>query len=222
VLAEVLSGWQTAATASRLQSCGIRNRRVCKIVTAWSCHARRANATQIVRFTTGGGVVFDLKDLAESSINAALEKAERYRLLNEPEDAESICRDVLAIDADNQLALINLTLSLTDQFDAGIEHRYQEACQLAARLASEYEQEYYAGIISERRAKSIWQRATPGSGGVAYGWLRRAMEAYERAEAIRPKNNDDAILRWNTCARLIMHNGAIKPDEHQSTPLELE
>ena len=36
---------------------------------------------------------------------AALEKALRYRLLNEPVEAESICRDVLEVDPDNQAAL---------------------------------------------------------------------------------------------------------------------
>ena len=139
--------------------------------------------------------MFELKILSESSIETALEKAVRYRLLNEPEDAESICRDVLAIAPDNQLALVNLTLSLTDQFNAGIEHRYPEARELAARLDGEYDQEYYAGIISERRAKAILHRDTPGSGSVAYGWLRRAMESYERAVAVAAPDNDDATLR---------------------------
>ena len=32
--------------------------------------------------------------------------------------------------------------------------------------------------------------------------LRKAMDLYEKAEAIRPHGNYDAILRWNTCARL--------------------
>jgi len=29
------------------------------------------------------------------------------------------------------------------------------------------------------------------------------MRWYERAEGMRPSGNDEAILRWNTCARLL-------------------
>ena len=36
-----------------------------------------------------------LKRLGERNLEAALAKAEQYRALNEPEEAESICRDVL-------------------------------------------------------------------------------------------------------------------------------
>ncbi len=166
--------------------------------------------------------MFDLKSLDESSVEAALEKAVRYRLLNEPEDAESICRDVLAVDPDNQRALVTLTLALTDQFDVSFANRYQESREIADRLQSEYEREYYAGIINERRAKAIRHRASPGWGCVAYEWLCRAMECYERAEKIRPEDNDDATLRWNSCARIIMAHSAIKPEEYQSSPIELE
>ena len=166
--------------------------------------------------------MFDLKPLDESSIETALQKAERYRLLNEPEDAESICRDVLAIDPDNRQALVTLTLALTDQFDDSFAGRYEESLEIAARLGSEYEREYYAGIIYERRAKSIRFRASPGWGSVAYDWFRRAMESYERAEKLSPERNDDAILRWNTCARIIMENPGVKPEEYESRPVELE
>jgi len=48
----------------------------------------------------------ELKRLHKDAIPAALEKAERYRLLNEPGEAESICLDILAVDPDNQRALI--------------------------------------------------------------------------------------------------------------------
>lgn len=166
--------------------------------------------------------MFDLKSLDESSVEAALEKAVRYRLLNEPEDAESICRDVLAIDPDNHPALVTLTLALTDQFDVSFAKRYRESREIADRLQSEYEREYYAGIINERRAKAIRHHAAPGWGCVAYEWLCRAMECYERAEKIQPKDNDDATLRWNSCARIIMAHSTIKPDESQTSPIESE
>lgn len=32
------------------------------------------------------------------------------------------------------------------------------------------------------------------------------MDHYEKAESIRPAGNDDALLRWNACARIIMAN----------------
>jgi tetratricopeptide (TPR) repeat protein len=169
-----------------------------------------------------GNVMFDLKSLSELSIEAALEKAVRYRLLNESEDAESICRDVLEIDPDNQSALVTLLLALTDQFDDYVAGKCPAAREIAARLQSEYEREYYAGIINERRAKAIRHRSTPGWGCVAFEWLSRAMECYERAEELRPKDNDEAILRWNSCARFIMADSTIKADESQSSPIESE
>ena len=46
--------------------------------------------------------MFELKPLNKDAIPAALDKAMRYRLLNEPGAAESICLDVLRIDPENQ------------------------------------------------------------------------------------------------------------------------
>ena len=166
--------------------------------------------------------MFHLKKLSDTSIESALEKATRYRLLNDPEDAASICRDVLMIAPDNQEALVTLTLALTDQFHTSVAGHYQESVEIVARMESEYEREYYAGIVSERRAKAICQRGTPSWGCVAYDWFRRAMESYERAEKLRPRDNDDALLRWNSCARIIMQTPEIKPEESRSSPLELE
>ena len=59
----------------------------------------------------------ELKQLHKDAIPAALEKAERYRLLNEPGEAESICLDILAVDPDNQRAIITLLLAFTDRFE---------------------------------------------------------------------------------------------------------
>ena len=72
------------------------------------------------------------------------------------------------------------------------------------RLKSEYDRAYYSGIICERRAKAQLRHGGPGTSAYAYHELREAMESFERAEAIRPPGHDDAILRWNTCARLIV------------------
>jgi hypothetical protein len=148
--------------------------------------------------------MFDLKPLSKEAIPAALEKALRYRLLNEPGEAESICHDVLKIDPNNQQALTTLLLALTDRFGKGYGVGATKARDVLPRLNSPYEQAYYGGIIAERQAKSVLQRG--GSGSDAYGYLREAMNNFEKAEAIRPASNDDAILHWNACARIIMSN----------------
>ena len=148
--------------------------------------------------------MFQLKSLSREGVVAALEKAERYRLLNEPREAESICLDVLEIDPENQRALVILLLSITDQFGRRDRDEVRQARELLPRLRDEYERTYYAAIIFERQAKTILKRGTPGGQFQAYDWLRSAMELFEKAETIRPPGNDDALLRWNTCARTIM------------------
>jgi len=155
----------------------------------------------------------ELKSLHKDAIPGALAKAERYRLLHEPWQSESICQDVLRIDPDNEQALITLILALTDQFDKGM--RVEEAKELIPRLRTEYDRAYYSGIISERRAYSLLHQARHGSGGTIYEWLREAMDWYERAEAIRPPHNDDALLRWNTCARVLGRNAQLKPAQEE-------
>lgn len=147
--------------------------------------------------------MFELKPLSKDAVPAALEKAERYRLLNEAAEAESICRDVLQVAPDHQAATILLLLALTDQFGRGLAHVGAQAAELVPRLKSEYDRAYYTGIICERRAKAQLRQGGPGTSAYAYHELREAMDAFERAEAIRTPGNDDAILRWNTCARLI-------------------
>jgi hypothetical protein len=146
--------------------------------------------------------MFELKRITPEAIPAALAKAERYRLLNEPEEAESICLDIVAADPGNQAALVMLLLSLTDQFRGGRAQCFVEAQAVLPRLDGDYERLYYAGILWERRATARLDRGGVGSAEVVFPWLRKAMEYYEKAEAIRPPGNDDAILRWNTCVRL--------------------
>jgi hypothetical protein len=146
--------------------------------------------------------MFEPKPISRDAIPAALAKAERYRLLNEPGEAESICLDVLQIEPANQDALVMLILALTDQFQGshGLAARAEE---LARRLSDPYEREYYAGIIHERRAKAALQRDSFHSSASAVGWLHDALACFERAEALKPAHNDDAVLRWNACARLL-------------------
>lgn len=147
--------------------------------------------------------MFQLKSISRESIPLALEKAERYRLLNEPWMSDSICRDILEIDPENSKALLMLVLSIADQFDIGSYADVREAHRLLERLPGDYERAYYAGVVSERKGKSLLTKSTPDE-SLAYEWLYDAMQHYEKAEAIRPAGNDDSILCWNTCVRLII------------------
>ncbi len=168
-------------------------------------------------------MIFELKTLSLEAVPRALAKAERYRLLNEPGEAESICRDALDADPDNQDALVTLLLALTEQFDDDATVRLNEAWLCAERIRGDYDRTYYTGIVWERRAKARLRRGVPDCGPRAYEWLREAMSFYERAEAIRPPGNDDTRLRWNTCARLIMRDRRLVPaTEERAEPLLLE
>ena len=145
--------------------------------------------------------MFELRPLSPAAIAGSLARAERYRLLNEPGQAESICLDVLAIDADHQEALTTLILAITDQFrDAGTAAHVGRAEQLLPRLKDPYTQAYFGAIINERRARAA---EDAGRGSMAYEWLLAALHGFDRAVAIRPAGNDDAVLRWNACVRAI-------------------
>ncbi len=158
--------------------------------------------------------MFALKPISPSGVAGALAKAELYRLLNEPGAAESICLDVLQIDPTSQSALVLLLLARTDQFTEGLAVGVARAREVLPQLRDEYQRLYYAGIICERRAKAQLHAGTPGSSGIAYDWFREAMEWYERAEAIRPPGNDESLLRYNTCARILNGSQHITP-RHQ-------
>ena len=154
--------------------------------------------------------MFALKAISHDSVASALAKAERYRLLNEPNEAQSICRDILKIEPANQLALISLLLALTDQMPHD-SRAFANALLVSDRLESPYDRAYYAGIAWERRAK-----ACHGGGGhnaqlYAYGWLVNALELFEKAERLRPSGNDDAVLRWNACVRYLAGHRELAP-----------
>lgn len=157
----------------------------------------------------------ELKPISHDSIPYALERAERYRLLNEPVEAESICLDVLAIDSGNQSALTTLLLALTDQFEEDAAGPFERAEALLERFGDEYSRTYYAGVLYERRAKAHLKRGGMAAGHVAYDWLETAMDRYAKAEKLRPADNDESILRWNTCARLLRRRPDIKPSPHE-------
>ena len=165
---------------------------------------------------------FELKAISPDNIEAAKEKAVRYRLINQPALAESICRDVLSVAPDDREAVITLLLSLTDQFTSPRGSRVREAIELVGHLEGDYDERYYSGMICERRGLAALAKAGPGSGPIAYDWLRRAMDHYESADEVGPEGNEEALLRWNTCARVIMRDRHVRPlpDEHVHTMLE--
>lgn len=165
---------------------------------------------------------FELKKISQEGIPTALQKAERYRLLNEPWQAESICRDILAAEPGHQQALITLVLAITDQFRSEGGKRLEEAQQLLERMDDPYRRTYYAGMVWERRAMAQLTGGAWGAGNIAYEGLRRAMELYEQAERMRPAGNDETLLRWNTCARVIMNNEQVRPPAKEEGALPLE
>jgi len=146
-------------------------------------------------------VEHQLKTIAKNSIPEALSKAQHYRYLNQAEEAESICRDILAVDPENQKALRLLGLSITDQFTGAMSDHDKEAESCFDKLTSPYERHYYLGILYERRAKAQMR-----AGHLAHSLLvsfQNAMNCFEEAEKLRPAGNDDALLRWNRCLRLM-------------------
>jgi hypothetical protein len=142
-----------------------------------------------------------LKSISADSIPEALAKVETYRYLNEPEEAESICRDILAIDPENQMALRLLGLAITDQFTGGAGDRCGEAEGIFRNLRDPYERLYYTGLVRERWAKAQLSAGRPPHTLLAL--FEGAMQCFAQAEQIRPAGNDDAILRWNRCVRLL-------------------
>ncbi len=164
----------------------------------------------------------ELKRLHKDAIPAALEKAERYRLLNEPGEAESICLDVLTVDPDDQRAIIILLLALTDRFDKDYGVSETQTKELLTRMRSDYDRAYYSGIVAERWAKMKLRQHTPGCRFQAYDLLREAMHWFERAEPLSPSGRDDAILRWNTCARIIERNKLVPREEEERIEFPLE
>ena len=158
-----------------------------------------------------------LKPITKEGISAALQKAERYRLLNDSSAAESICLDILSVDSGNQQALVMLLLSITDQF--GDESPdVSRAREVLPKLKDEYKRAYYSGIISERKAKSVLASGAMGVDDIAHDWFRDAMKWYEIAEAARPSGNDEAILRWNTCARMLDRHAPKRPTSEEFEP----
>ena len=160
-----------------------------------------------------------LKPISKAGIPEAIAKVDLYRSLNEPEEAESICRDILAVDATHQLALRLLGLAITDQFCGEISDRWGEAQESFDKLSDPYERIYYTGLLHERRAKAqlragrLPHTLTP--------LFEEALNCFAEAEKIRPSGNDDAILRWNRCVRLLQSHPEFQ-EENQSVGFDVQ
>jgi hypothetical protein len=164
----------------------------------------------------------DPKPISKEGVPAALQKAERYRVINDPSSAESICLDILAVSPENQQALVTLLLAITDQFGPAPTEGVRRARQVLPRLQDQYKRAYYAGIICERCGKAQLRLGAPKAGDRAYYWFQEAMSWYEKAESQRPPGNDEAILRWNTCVRLLQRHPELSPSADEPIPLSLE
>ena len=157
--------------------------------------------------------MIELKKLAAEAIPIALENAKRYRLLSEPDEAESICLDILATDPGNQDALITLILALTDKFgQTGVNPSFNQAVELVPKLDNSYCKSYYMGLIYERRAKFHLKQGGPGAAPSAHDWFVKAMDMFDEALTVCDPSNQNAVLRWNSCARILNDNPDIKAD----------
>src|SRR2546428_1641562 len=142
--------------------------------------------------------MFQLKPLSKDAIPAALENAMRYRLLNEPAEAESICLDVLRTDPANQQALVILVLAVTDRFSKAYAVGDSQAQEIVARLQDEYERAYYSGIICERRAKAYLHQGSGGFGVNAHAKLIEAKCLCEHADGLTPPGHARSSFRLST------------------------
>jgi hypothetical protein len=161
----------------------------------------------------------ELKTISQGAVPSAIARAEHYRLLNEPELAESICRDVLVVDPKNQKNLRVLILAITDQFaSAGARVGKKEVLGLITELEGEFERCYYSGLVAEREGRACLTRSHAAQ--EAYHGFSDAMAWYEKADGLSPAGNEDAKLRYNTCLRTIQRERLQAPAPEPELPLE--
>ena len=144
-----------------------------------------------------------LKSLSPKAIPGALGLASDSRQGGQSQTCESICLDVLQAEPGNQEALRLLVLSHADRFDAESTEHEMAARDAQSRLTGEYDRAFYDAYILHRSAQVAIASGSPSSARVVYALLARAMASYEDAERSRPEGNDDAILLWNACQRLM-------------------
>jgi hypothetical protein len=153
----------------------------------------------------------EFKQLGKEAIPAAIEKAKQYRLLNEPSAAQSICLDILEVEPDNQEALVIIILAMTDRLTRDYSVDNSQINTYLEKLTDDFQKAYYTGIVYERRAKAILKKGASGSEATVYELFRQAMEWFDKAENLSDDQNDNAILRYNHCLRMINANGIAPP-----------
>jgi tetratricopeptide (TPR) repeat protein len=146
---------------------------------------------------------YQLKPLFARNLDAAVALAKHYRDLNQPEEAESICRDVIAVAPDNAAAWRTLGLALTDRFPTSWMALFDEACAAFAKLPGDYERVYYAGIAWERYAKA---QVEAGRAHNAIHAFEEAIRRFEEAEKLGAEDEPGAILHYNRCVRALTEN----------------
>lgn len=142
-----------------------------------------------------------LKPLTQKNLEAAVAMAAHYRALNQPDEAESICRDVLGVAPTHEAALRTLGLALTDRL-ATDTAAFDEALATFARLPAEYDRVYFAGVAWERRGKA--QLAV--SAHDALHAYEQALDHFAKAESLAPAEKPEPLLRYNCCVRALTSN----------------
>lgn len=145
--------------------------------------------------------MYELKRLAQKNLDGAVALAKHYRDLNQPEEAESICRDVLDVAPENEDALRTLGLALTDRFPAGYMTLFDEAIKAFEKLSTEYDRLYYTGIAWERYAKA---QLAAGRGHNALHAFEEAIEQFEAAEKVGRPDDAAPVLHYNHCVRALL------------------
>jgi len=163
----------------------------------------------------------ETKPLPRGELSQVLAMAQRCRDVSEPEEAESICLDVLDVEPDNQQALVLLLLARTDLLDRGLPGDVERAREPLGRLRSEFDREYYGGIVCERQARHLLRARGRHSSFVAWDWFQYAMDHFEAAARLEPGRVEPA-LRFNACVRLIERNRHCmpRPDENGEQSIE--
>jgi tetratricopeptide (TPR) repeat protein len=149
---------------------------------------------------------FELKRLPHAGVDAAIAKAEHYRDLNQPEEAESICLDVLELEPGHVKAWKLLGLAITDRFPSGQVGLLEQAIHAFEKLQDPYERAYHLGVAWERAAKAHVEKNESHSAVTAF---EHALELFEKAERMRPEL-PDPVLRWNRCVRLLKSHPALR------------
>ena len=139
-------------------------------------------------------------------------------MLNEPGEAESICLDILETDPENQPALITLLLALTDRFSKGYGVSDTQANHCSRGSRANTSAPTTRGFWPSAGPRRNSRRDTPGP-VITPTMIVRSDAAVREGRNVRPPGNDDALLRWNTCARMMAKNKLAARDEDRTEPV---